>query len=127
MAAEEPATLVLLVEDDPDVREVLRQTLEEAGHVVETVSSRAEAAPRLLSGDVGLLITDMVLADGDGSALMRIAERHAIPVVGITGHPIRPRPLRPVPTPRRVLLQKPFPPEDLRRQANRLLAHALEA
>jgi two-component system OmpR family response regulator len=106
---------VLLVEDDPDVLEVLRQALEDGGYVVESACTRSAAASRLVSGCIDLLITDLMLGEEDGVVLMRLAERHDIPVLGITGHPARWWPSRPA------VLQKPFTAERLTAEAGRLL------
>ena len=116
---------VLLVEDDPDVREVLRQALVDAGHDVQTASTRADAARYLLTRRVDLLVADLILVDGDGAALMRLAERHGIAVLGITGHPTWPRDIPgAVKLPRSAFLKKPFPVARLMQEAERLLASA---
>jgi DNA-binding response OmpR family regulator len=106
---------VLLVEDDPDVLEVLRQALEDDGYVVESACTRSAAARRLVSGGIDLLITDLMLGEEDGAVLMWLAERHDIPVLGITGHSARWWPREPA------VLQKPFTADRLTAEAGRLL------
>jgi DNA-binding NtrC family response regulator len=122
MASGYPAGMpeVLLVEDDADVLEVLQQALTEAGYVVATASTRTEAARHLMTRRVDLLITDLVLEDGDGGMLFDVAERRGIPVVGITGYLTRQA--QRVRQPPRLVLRKPFPAEHLTLAAQRLLA-----
>lgn len=82
---------ILLVDDEPVVREVLAAHLEDAGHVV-TQASDAEAALRL--GEAGerfdLLITDLAMPGMDGISLIaamrhRQANLRALLVTGFAG------------------------------------------
>lgn len=61
---------VLLVEDAPDAREMLRMLLEVHGLRVVVAASAAEAleAARRFS-DIDLLVTDVRLPDGDGGVI----------------------------------------------------------
>ena len=74
---------VLVVDDDAAIRTVVAQALRRAGHDVTTVETLA-AADRALAGDTpDVLVTDVVLPDGDGlDHLTSVAERHpALPVI----------------------------------------------
>src|SRR3989440_481978 len=57
---------VLVVDDEPDIRELLELTLVKMGLDVESVGSIAEAKERLKSDSYDLCLTDMRLADGEG-------------------------------------------------------------
>jgi DNA-binding response OmpR family regulator len=62
---DEPVTTVLVVEDDRDIREVLRRYLERAELGVLTTALGAEAI-RLLESRVDLVLLDLGLPDIDG-------------------------------------------------------------
>lgn len=76
-AAADAALRVLLVDDEPDVREVAQQMLEILGCKVQAVGS-AEAAERALrEAPFDLLLTDISLPGRDGLQLARAArEQH---------------------------------------------------
>ena len=82
------AAHVLVVDDEPDIRELLELTLVKMGLDVESVGSIAEAKERLKSDRYDLCLTDMRLADGEGLELVRhIAGLGAdLPVAVITAH-----------------------------------------
>ncbi len=60
---------ILLVEDEPGLREMLREELEEAGHEVVAVASVA-AARESLTVDLELVISDLRLPGEDGLSLL---------------------------------------------------------
>jgi signal transduction histidine kinase/ActR/RegA family two-component response regulator len=62
---------VLVVEDDPDTRELLRRLLVSSKAVVETASSSAEALALLERMTPDVLVSDIGLPGEDGYALMR--------------------------------------------------------
>jgi len=63
---------ILVVEDDPSVRAIVRRTLERAGHkVIEAGGPQdALAAARQAGGRIGLIFTDVVMPGLDGPALV---------------------------------------------------------
>lgn len=74
---------VLIVEDERDIREVLRRYLERAGLSVLTTASGAEALRLLASADLVLL--DLGLPDIDGTDLLReIHLLETLPVIVLT-------------------------------------------
>ncbi len=78
---------LLLVEDNPDILGLLDGALEIAGYRVSTAGT-VDAATRLLDqGDVDMLITDIVLPDGNGTSLAKRAVARGIPSLVITGNP----------------------------------------
>jgi two-component system response regulator PilR (NtrC family) len=62
---------VLVVDDEPDIRELLELTLVRMGLGVESVGTIAEAKERLKGQRFDLCLTDMRLSDGDGLELVR--------------------------------------------------------
>ena len=79
---------VLVVDDEPDIRELLELTLVKMGLDVESVGSIAEAKERLKSDRYDLCLTDMRLADGEGLELVRHIAGLGVdlPVAVITAH-----------------------------------------
>jgi len=82
------AARVLVVDDEPDIRELLELTLAKMGLGVDAVGSIAEAKERLKGERYELCLTDMRLGDGEGLELVRhIAGLAAdLPVAVITAH-----------------------------------------
>jgi two-component system, NtrC family, response regulator PilR len=87
-SSERAAAQVLVVDDEPDIRELLELTLVRMGLGVQSVGTIAEAKARLKSGRYDLCLTDMRLADGEGLELVRhIAALPAdLPVAVITAY-----------------------------------------
>jgi DNA-binding response OmpR family regulator len=82
---------ILIVEDDPDLRNLMRQVLEELGYGVLDAASAGEAA-ELSSGlndRLDLLVADAVLPDLSGRELAdRLHQsRPGLPVLHISGYP----------------------------------------
>jgi len=76
---------VLVVEDEREIRELLRRYLERAGHAVTTTGSGAEALRLVERAVPGLIVLDLGLPDVDGEEVLRAArERRRIPVVVLT-------------------------------------------
>src|SRR2546426_501924 len=79
---------VLVVDDEPDIRELLELTLLKMGLGVSSVGTIADAKERLKTERYDLCLTDMRLADGEGLELVRhIAALAAdLPVAVITAY-----------------------------------------
>ncbi len=79
---------VLVVDDEPDIRELIDLTLSRMGLAAACVGTVGEARQALAEGDFQLCLTDMRLPDGDGLEVVRcIAEHHAqTPVAVITAY-----------------------------------------
>lgn len=77
---------VLVVDDEPDIRELIDLTLSRMGLAADCAGSVAEAKSCLADTGYQLCLTDMRLPDGDGLQLVRhIAEHHGeTPVAVIT-------------------------------------------
>jgi DNA-binding response OmpR family regulator len=77
---------ILIVEDDPKVRLLLRRCLESEGFRISEAGSGAEAIERLTASTVDLVTLDLQLPDGDGFAVGReIRSRSAVPIIMVTG------------------------------------------
>jgi DNA-binding response OmpR family regulator len=78
---------LLVVEDEPDVRDLLIEMLHEAGFSAEGTGSVREAEQRLAGGGFDLVVLDLLLPDGNGAAVLgRLRDNgHAIPVLVCTG------------------------------------------
>ncbi len=78
---------ILIVDDEPSICSLLKLVLEEAGY--ETVIAGSVTQSQELIRDLGfdLVISDLVLPDGDGIEVLRIAKVQdpEIPVIIITG------------------------------------------
>ena len=79
---------VLVVDDEPDIRELIDLTLARMGLATECVGSVAEANAALEAGDFQLCLTDMRLPDGDGLEIVRSITEHypQTPVAVITAY-----------------------------------------
>jgi two-component system response regulator PilR (NtrC family) len=79
---------VLVVDDEPDIRELLHLTLSRMGLEVSTAEDLADARRALQSGQFSFCLTDMRLPDGNGLDLVEeISERYPnLPTAVITAH-----------------------------------------
>ena len=79
---------VLVIDDEPDIRELIDLTLSRMGLAAACAGTVAEAQELLAEGDFQLCLTDMRLPDGNGLEMVRfIAENYPqIPVAVITAY-----------------------------------------
>ena len=85
-----PPGLILLVEDDPVLRESIRAQLRDLGHAVIETDNVAEAVRLAQVPDVTLVLTDVMLADGGTGLELSQALVDAgldLPLRAITGLP----------------------------------------
>ncbi len=77
---------VLVVDDEPDLRELLELTLVRMGLDVDSAATVAEARAALLKGTYALCLTDMRLPDGSGMELVETIAREfpSTPVAVLT-------------------------------------------
>jgi len=126
----EPTAAILLVEDEGLVRESAAEILRVAGYRVRKAAGVVEALNifMALPGEVGLLITDVVLPDGRGTELagkLR-AMSGSLRTILISGYPLqtamagvrRERELE--------YLAKPFSAQGLTRKVSEILARNRE-
>jgi two-component system OmpR family response regulator len=78
---------VLVVDDDPSIRDVIGSYLREQNFEVSAVSDGSGMTQVLADKPVDLIILDLKLADEDGLDLMRgLGGRPQVPVILLTGH-----------------------------------------
>lgn len=109
---------ILVVDDDDHVRRTVERILSRVGHAVTTADGPATALRRMESASFDLLLTDIVMPDGDGVALAERAKA-LIPdlrVLYMTGYSrVRLRSLS------ELHLTKPFSSGELRRLVQQTL------
>ena len=77
---------IYILEDDEDVAELFRETLEDYGFAVEVFGQRAALEHRVGSQEPSLCVVDLGLPDGDGMSLISAVLRdRAIPTIVVTG------------------------------------------
>ncbi len=64
---------ILVIDDEPSLREVLTVLFEQEGHLVETAGSVEEARQRLADSSYDLILCDLMMPDGSGLDLLREA------------------------------------------------------
>lgn len=79
---------ILVVDDEPDIRELIELSLFRMGLEVESAASIAEAKALIAKKDFDLCLTDMRLPDGDGLELVRhiAVDGNDLPVAVITAY-----------------------------------------
>jgi two-component system response regulator MprA len=77
---------ILLVEDDGELRAVIRRALEEEGFTVSGAGSGAEAMQRISAGALDALVIDVGLPDADGRDLCQAVRARGVqaPVLFLT-------------------------------------------
>jgi EAL domain-containing protein (putative c-di-GMP-specific phosphodiesterase class I) len=88
-AAQEGATRVLVVDDEPAMLRALSRLLEEAGHRVLTASNGHDAVRTLTSNEVDVVVSDVSMPGMNGIELLRAIRGHDpdVPVLLMTGAP----------------------------------------
>ncbi len=114
---------VLVVDDEPSIREVARLILEDDGYRVSTASNGREAVEQVSRTlDIELVILDMVMPVMNGAEAANHLKRFAphIPILIVSGYsPSTSDEVR-----ADGFLQKPFTSRDLARTVNHILAQA---
>ncbi|MBE0602522.1 MAG: PAS domain S-box protein, partial [Deltaproteobacteria bacterium] len=107
---------ILLVEDDPSVRSLVRQVLESEGYAVLTASTGAEGLrlSREYRGRIRMLVTDVVMPGMNGRALADGIERDrsGIKVLFMSGYPADTIGRNGILGEGTDLIEKPFTPSD---------------
>ena len=81
---------ILVVDDEPDVRNFLAACIEDAGFVVETAKDGVEALEKIEASPPDLMTLDMVMPRKSGIAVIRTLRENErftnLPVIVITAH-----------------------------------------
>jgi two-component system, OmpR family, response regulator len=112
------APLILVVEDDRDIRVLIAEFLETRGYRLALANERSVGAAILRSTRPALLIADVRLHGGNGDDLAKLAHSMNIPALLISGEPvaIHDHQGRDIP-----FLHKPFRLAELERQIEALI------
>ncbi len=104
------APCILVVDDDPDIRAILRDRLEAEGYAVETAASGAGALEALQTQAYVGVMLDLGLPDMDGLEVLRQLRQSdpVLPVIIITANEHRAREALAMPLAPQALLLKPF-------------------
>lgn len=115
---------IMVVDDDPKMRELLTSILENAGYIVETVSDGKGAIKACKKSPIDVALIDIELPDTKGTRLLSILKEMQPKMVNIiiTGHPSIENAVIAVNRKADGYLLKPFNPEDLLKMVERLLA-----
>lgn len=69
---------VLVIDDEPAIRQVLAVAVKRGGYSVDTASGVQEAAARLVRGDVDVALCDIHMPDGNGLELVRSMKQSGV-------------------------------------------------
>jgi DNA-binding response OmpR family regulator len=86
------ACKILVVEDQPDLRNLLANALEHEGYQFDSAKDARKARKALERGNPDLVLTDITLPGGeDGFAVARLAEARGVGVILVSGrHDLEP-------------------------------------
>jgi len=82
---------ILVVDDEPDIRFLIRRVLELAGHRVVEAPNGAVALARILENPPDLVVTDVMMPVMNGGELIRRLRAdpatNRLPILAVTGNP----------------------------------------
>lgn len=78
---------ILIVEDTPDFRSMMREILQTAGHDVAEAGDGLAAMRQIESGSFDLLVTDVLMPESDGIELIRTLakQKRRLPILAVSG------------------------------------------
>jgi CheY-like chemotaxis protein len=78
---------ILIIDDDEQIRAVLRLVLEKAGYLVMEASNGREGLRRFRQTPTALVITDLLMPDKDGLEVTKALQREAptVKIIVLTG------------------------------------------
>jgi signal transduction histidine kinase/ActR/RegA family two-component response regulator len=121
---------VLLVDDEPDTREVMASALETRGAIVTSAGSARDALATLGHGEFDVLLADIAMPDEDGYELIQTVRSlpmraAAIPAAAVTACASESDRDRALAAGFQIHLAKPVPPEALARTVAALAASSI--
>ena len=127
-AAEAAPRQALIVDDEPEIADLLAEVLAQQGVASDIALNGAAAVERLMLRDYDLVLSDLRMPDLDGPGLFDWigAERPALcdRVVFITGDRLGPAATAFLEHCGRPYIEKPFVPDEVRRTVGAVLMHA---
>jgi DNA-binding response OmpR family regulator len=127
-AAPDPAPLVLIVEDDPETRQLYITVFAAAGFRTDAAHNGFQAFDKAVAARPDLILTDIAVPGIDGIELCRRLRSNkateGIPLLAVTGYDDRRYPDRVLQAGANRVLLKPLDPETLLEEARRLLETA---
>lgn len=78
---------ILIVDDDEDIRDLLKQYLEKSGFKVSTAANGRQMRTVLAAGGVDLIVLDLMMPQEDGLVLCRelsATQKHPVPILMLT-------------------------------------------
>lgn len=119
-----PAQRILVIDDEPDVAEILSDILNGDGHEVEIALSGAEALERIDEGQFDIVLSDIRMPGVDGPGLYKsLSDRRPEVIAGlafITGDTLSSRVRDFLDRSGRPYIEKPITPKDVRGLIDRL-------
>lgn len=87
---QEKNTIVLVVDDSAETREVIRRELQLLGYSVEEASTAKDAIAKLKDRTFDLLMSDFIMPKGNGIQLIEFARAHhpCLKIILLTGFPL---------------------------------------
>lgn len=79
-------TTILVVDDEENIRTLLKRILEGAGYAVITAAQGRECLDKLALGNIGLVLLDIKMPELNGFETLEIIRKQSdIPVIMVTG------------------------------------------
>lgn len=84
---------ILLAEDSPDARQLMKAALERVGYEVDAVETGQQCRDKFIQSEYDMIILDFVIPDGNGLDLLREIRQHRppeeLPVIIVTAKQIK--------------------------------------
>ena len=119
---------ILVVEDDPDIAQLIGHYLEKAGHTVEVLSSGKAVMPKVRRNPPDLVVLDLMLPELDGlmicQAMRTDPQTAAIPIIMVTARGDEADRITGLELGADDYVTKPFSPKELAARVTALLRRA---
>jgi diguanylate cyclase (GGDEF)-like protein len=114
---------ILVVDDEPQVCEVLADALTVQGHSVDTAKDGFDAVEKIKNNDYAIVLTDMDMPRMDGMQLIDyiVKNHYGIDIIAITGHIMKYRYTDVVSAGAADFITKPFTLNELEAKLNRVI------
>ena len=117
---------VLVVDDEPDIRLLMRVTLQAAGHTVLEADDGQSALETIRADEFDLVLLDLRMPNVDGWAVLATLSEEGrldgLPVIAISAHADPEMMRRALVAGCRAYLNKPFKPDALRQVVDSTLS-----